>query len=65
MRCSELTSQGLRQGFGTEALGNVDNPGDGDRTKRRRRQVIVLRQKRGQSLDLTLQESTELKNLGL
>ena len=54
-RCSELQSEGLRKGFGTEALGNIDNVGDGDKTKRRRRKVIVLRQRRGMSLDMTLQ----------
>ncbi len=65
IRCSNLQSRALRQGYGTDALGNVDNADDGDRTKRRRRKVIVLQQKRGMSLDLTLQESAELKNLGL
>ena len=53
-KCNNLQSDGLRDGYGTMSLGNVDNPGDGEETKRRRRKVIVLRQKRGTSLDLTL-----------
>lgn len=65
IRCSDLQSKALAKGYGTDALGNVDNQEDGDRTKRKRRKVIVLRQNRGQSLDLTLQTSTELQNLGL
>ncbi len=54
IRCSNLQSRALRQGYGTDALGNVDNADDGDHTKRKRRKVIVLQQKRGTSLDLTL-----------
>ena len=62
---TDLQSRALGIGVGTQALGNIDNHQDGERTKRRRRKVIVLRQKRGTSLDLTLQESKELSNLGM
>ena len=64
-KTNKLQNNGLRDGYGTMSLGNIDNPGDGEETKRRRRKVIVLRQKRGTSLDLCLQQSTELRNLGL
>ena len=60
-----MKEEGLRKGVGTEAMGDVDNSNDGKSTRRKRRSIIVLRQKRGTSLDLTLQESSELKNLGL
>ena len=50
---------------GTAALGPVDRPEDGTSTRRERRRVIVLKQERGQSLELTLQNSRELSDLGL
>ena len=50
---------------GTCIHGDEDRSQDGSDTRRQRRKVIVLKQKRGTSLDLTLQESSELKNLGL
>ena len=50
---------------GTAALGPVDQPEDGSSTRRARRRVIVLKQERGQSLELTLQHSRELSDLGL
>ena len=64
-RFADLQKRSLRLGIGTEALGNVDNTVDGEETRRNRRKVIVLKQKKGVSLDLTFQSSTELKNLGL
>ena len=42
-RFIEIKEQGLRQGIGTEAMGNVDNSKDGESTRRRRRSIIVLR----------------------
>ena len=50
---------------GTAALGPVDKPDDGTNTRRERRKVIVVHQQRGQSLELTLQNSRELNDLGM
>ena len=51
--------------YGTAELGEIDRGEDGDSTRRRRRCVIVLKQKPGQSLNQTLITSPELKTLGL
>lgn len=50
---------------GTLELGDIDRDWDGLSTIRRRRQVIVLRQKRGSNLCETLKNSEVLKKLGM
>ena len=46
-------------------LGSKDREDDTLSTKRRRRKIIVLKQRQGRSLDLTIKESVALQNLGL
>lgn len=50
---------------GTLELGDIDRDRDGLSTIRRRRQVIVLQQRRGSSLCETLKNSEVLKKLGM
>jgi len=43
IECIDVQSRALKLGVGTQAQGNIDNAHDGDKTRRRRRKVIVLR----------------------
>lgn len=60
-----IMSEADTKNFGTVNLGNVDKFHDGEETRRDRRQIIVIKQKRGDSLDLTLRSDKVLESLGM
>jgi hypothetical protein len=50
---------------GTIILGAVDLPDDTERTKTKRRKIIVIKQRRGESLKHSIATNPVLENLGM
>jgi hypothetical protein len=63
---SKFTGASNGKPCGTRSvLGAEDRVEDGLSTRRRRRKIIYLKQKKGATLDSALKESHELRKLGL